>query len=56
MSDLGRNLAAFTEALGVENAPTVVHLALVPWPSDEDRNAFIKALTGVDVKENLTYG
>ena len=56
MSDLGRNLAAFTEALGVENAPTIVHLSLVPWPSDEERNAFIKALTGIDQRETNSYG
>lgn len=51
-----RHLAAFTEALGVENAPTVIHLSLVPWPSDEARNQFIRELTGVDVREANTYG
>jgi hypothetical protein len=51
-----RNLAAFTEALGFENAPTVMHLSLVPWPDDETRNQFIKELTGVDIKEANTYG
>lgn len=56
MSDFGRNLAAFTEALGVENAPTVLHLSLVPWKDDEDRNTFIKTLTGIDIKEANTYG
>lgn len=47
---LDRNLAAFTEVLGVENAPTVVYLSLVPWPSDDARNDFIKALTGISMK------
>lgn len=56
MSDFGRNLAAFTEALGVENAPTIVHLAQVPWPSDDARNLFIRELTGFDVKEENAYG
>jgi hypothetical protein len=42
------NLAAFTEALGVENAPTVVHLSFVPWPDTDTRDAFIKDLTGYD--------
>lgn len=47
---LDRNLAAFTEALGVENAPTVVFLSLVPWPNDDTRNNFIKSLTGISMK------
>ena len=51
-----RNLAAFTEALGVENAPTVVYLSMVPWPTDESRNDFIKNLTNIDMKELRTYG
>lgn len=50
-----RNLAAFTEALGVENAPTIVYMSLVPWPSDDARNEFIKKLTGVDIKESNSY-
>ena len=45
------NLGPFTEALGVENAPTIVYLSTVPWPSVEDRNLFIRQLTGYDVKE-----
>lgn len=51
-----RSLAAFTEALGVENAPTIVSLSLVPWPTDEARNQFIKELTNRDVKEANQYG
>lgn len=51
-----RNLAAFTEALGVENAPSIVYLSLVPWPSDEERNEFIKGLTQIDMKEINAYG
>lgn len=50
-----RHLAAFTEALGVENAPTVIYMSMVPWPDDESRNEFIKSLTGVDMKEKNTY-
>jgi len=45
------NLGPFTEALGIENAPTVVYLSLVPWPSADERNSFIRALTGYDVRE-----
>lgn len=51
-----RSLAAFTEALGVENAPTIVHLSLVPWPSDQVRNEFIKELTGIDMQDVNQYG
>lgn len=51
-----RHLAAFTEALGVENAPSIVYLSLVPWPNDEARNEFIRGLTQVDMKEINAYG
>lgn len=43
------NLGAFTETLGVENAPTIVYLSLVPWVDVQDRNDFIRALTGKEV-------
>lgn len=48
-----KNLAAFTDAMGVENAPAIVHLSLVPWPDDTTRDQFIKDLTGVDMSVNL---
>jgi len=51
-----RNLAAFTEALGVENAPTIMYLSLVPWNSDDDRNEFIRQLTNKDFREDMSYG
>lgn len=51
-----RNLAAFTEALGVENAGTIFALSKVPWPDDQNRDEFIKYLTGVSIRERLTYG
>lgn len=40
-----QNLAAFTDALGIENAPSIVYLSLVPWPTDDDRDEFISILT-----------
>jgi len=43
------NLGAFTETLGVENAPTIVYLSMVPWPDNGTRNDFIEALTGIRV-------
>lgn len=51
-----RHLAAFTEALGVENAPTIIYMSMIPWPSDEARNEFISSLTNIDMKEVNTYG
>ena len=51
-----RNLAAFTEALGVQNAPTVWHLSMVPWPDDDKRDTFIRQLTNQNMRERLTYG
>lgn len=51
-----RNLAAFTEALGVENAPTIMAFSLLGWESDEDRNNFITALTGLDRRNENAYG
>lgn len=51
-----RNLAAFTQALGVENAPAIFTFSQIGWPDDETRNAFIKDLTRVDFKELDQYG
>ena len=50
-----RNLDAFTQALGVQNAPIVFALAQIPWPSDDDRNQFIQDLTGVSIVEKGSY-
>lgn len=47
-----KNLAAFTDSLGVENAPSVVHLSMIPWPDDATRDGFIQALTGYDMSRN----
>lgn len=51
-----RNLAAFTEALGVENAPAIVYFSMLGWESDQDRNDFISALTGLDFRSENAYG
>ena len=47
-----RSLAAFTDALGVENAPTIWEFSTVPWPDDATRDQFIKDLTGTDMSRN----
>jgi len=40
-----QNLGAFTDALGVENAPTIVYFSMIPWPSDQERDEFISLLS-----------
>lgn len=47
-----KSLAAFTEALGVENAPSIVEMSMIPWPDDATRDEFIKGLTGFDMSRN----
>jgi hypothetical protein len=47
-----RNVAVFTEALGVENAPAIIELSNIPWPTDEMRDSFIKDLTGINMRAN----
>lgn len=42
------NLAAFSDALGIENAPTIVYLSMVPWPDTDTRDDFILKLSGRD--------
>ena len=46
-----KNLAVFTETLGVENAPIIFSLSKIPWPDDTTRDSFIKDLTGKDVSK-----
>jgi hypothetical protein len=36
----------FANSLGYENAAVALQLALVPWDSPEDRDAFISSITG----------
>jgi hypothetical protein len=51
-----RNLDAFTQALGVENAPTILSLSELGWPDDQTRDEFIKDIAGIDMKELNSYG
>jgi len=41
---LSRNIAAFSNLLGVENAHVVFPFALTDWQNDDDRDAFINEL------------
>lgn len=49
------NLDAFVKAFGVQNAPMIMAMAQVPWPSAEARNQFILDLTGVRMSEKDSY-
>ena len=51
-----RNLDAFTQALGIENAPAIVHFSLLPWESDQQRDDFIKDITGINLAQVSAYG
>ena len=51
-----RNLDAFTQALGVENAPIIFTLAKVPFKDDDQRDEFIRDLTGMNMRELKIYG
>lgn len=51
-----RNLDAFTRALGVENAPAIVHFSLLPWESDEQRDTFIADITGINLRQVNSFG
>lgn len=49
---LVRNIAAFTDALGVENAAVIWYLSSrVNWPDEDNRNDFIRLLTGKDPRQ-----
>jgi len=44
------NIDKFASSLGYQNAGTVFELAMMPWQSVEDRDAFIMGITQDDVK------
>ena len=44
------NVDKFASSLGYQSAGIVFGLALIPWKSREDRDAFIMGVTGEDVK------
>jgi len=48
-----RNIAAFTEAMGVQNAALIWHLSTrVMWPDDDNRDDFIRILTKQDLRRS----
>lgn len=40
------HIDTFANSLGYENAAIAIKLAMVPWDSVSDRDAFINAITG----------
>jgi hypothetical protein len=44
------NIDKFANSLGYQNAAIAMELAMIPWKSPEERDAFIVGLTGEDVK------
>ena len=53
---LVENLDAFTRAFGVENAPMVIEFSLLPWASNQERDDFIKDITGINFRQVNAYG
>lgn len=44
------NIDKFANSLGYQNAGIAINLAMQPWESIDDRDAFIRAITGNDVQ------
>lgn len=44
------NIDKFANSLGYQNAAIALELAMMPWKSPEERDAFITGITGEDVK------
>lgn len=44
------HLDKFGNSLGAENFGIAFHLSMIDWASTDERDAFIRTLTGQDVK------
>lgn len=44
------NIDKFANSLGYQNAAIALELAMMPWKSPDERDAFITGITGEDVK------
>lgn len=44
------NIDKFANSLGYQNAGIAMELAMIPWKSPEERDAFIMAITENDVQ------
>jgi hypothetical protein len=47
------NIDAFSTALPIDAAAIIMHMSLIPWPSNDVRDQFIKDLTNVDVSRQF---
>lgn len=48
---LANNIAAFTNVLGLDDLGVIWGLANVDWPSDQDRDEFIQAVSNLTVED-----
>lgn len=44
------NVDKFANSFGYQNAAIAIELAMISWPSPEERDSFIVGITGEDVK------
>lgn len=51
------NIDKFANSLGYQNAAIAMELAMISWNSPDERDAFIRGITGEDVQggEEKTY-
>ena len=45
---LANNIAAFVNFFGVKDPDLVMSFSLIPWESDDDRNAFLNELVDIN--------
>jgi hypothetical protein len=50
---LARDIAAFTNVFGVEDADFVMTMATIPWKSEDDRNGFINEI--IEINNGALY-
>ena len=53
VGDFYDNLAAAADAVGFEHLGVAYGLAMVPWPSVEDREKFLSAISSIPLQEAL---
>lgn len=51
---LANNIAAFVNFFGMEDPDLVMAFSLIPWETDDDRNAFLNEL--VDINNGSLLG
>jgi hypothetical protein len=46
--DLARNIAAFTNMFGAQNADVLFPFALINWETEDERNQFLNELADIN--------